>query len=198
MSILHKELSELERSLSELRASSASAASASRELVSLLESRLETCQREMASRPTHAQVAALRQRLRLLQAVGYNAVEEGEEEEEGEGEGGPPPPRPSPLPLTPGEAAAPSSSSGSGAGQDPPSSHLVQQLLLKNRRVEHELTRARLAVAEHEEREGALAARLEVVEAEAKRQEARKAEGEWSRVLLLGSFRSCVRVGVWV
>ena len=147
--------------LSELRAASAAAASTSRERVSALESQAEAAQVALAARPTLAQVAALRQKLRLLQAVGYNAIEEGEEgfEEgaparggslrghgrEGEGE------------LTPASASEPS---------------LEAQLLRKNQRVEHELTRARLAIAEREERSAVLVARLGAAEAEVVRQQA--------------------------
>lgn len=74
---------------------------------------------ELAQRPTHQQVEELRQQVQVLQAVGYNSLEGFAGEEEG---------------------------TAAGAGEG--SSSMEVLLLRKNRHLEHQLTMARLQVAE--------------------------------------------------
>jgi len=130
---LHRELREVDSRTERARLEGSDEAREARAELSRAREALEEKERELAARPTQEQVQALRQRLRVLQAVSLNAAEEAEETDAGWGDD-----------EIDSAAAAPATPERGGAAP----ATLEALLLEKNRKMEHELTLARRAAAD--------------------------------------------------
>ncbi|GBF98384.1 hypothetical protein Rsub_10779 [Raphidocelis subcapitata] len=139
-------------------------AEAGREQFEAAAERARGLEQELLLRPTQAQVEELKQQVRILQAVGYGAMDDGaapsaggDDGGGGGGDGG-------------GEPGA--AGSGGGGGSMGGAGSLEAALLSKNRRLEHDLTMARLAAAEREQTLEAAQSQLADAEARLSEREA--------------------------
>eukprot|EP00887_Chlorella_sp_A99_P007147 scaffold2.g7147.t1 len=122
-------------------------------LRSTLEAREAHCaalDAELAARPTQLELDELRAQVRILQAVGYNMLD-GEEDAGGEGEGA---------------AAGGPADAGAAAGERQAARSLEAALLAKAKHLEHQLTMAKLGLAEARGEAEASAAKVEELEGE--------------------------------
>ncbi|KAK9803913.1 hypothetical protein WJX72_004650 [[Myrmecia] bisecta] len=118
---LHAEVAALQQTLEGEQATWQSRCEGLRSALQAQEAHAAALEQEISTRPTAKQVDELRQTIRILQAVGYNAME-AEDRHDGQN----------------GASSTPLGQAGS----------LEALLLEKNRHLEHELTMARLKVAE--------------------------------------------------
>ncbi|KAI8464036.1 MAG: CASP C terminal-domain-containing protein [Monoraphidium minutum] len=120
--------------------------------------RAEGLEQQLALRPTQAQARAsveeLKQQVRILQAVGYGSLDDGH--------------------APPGGGGGGAGASGGGGARGGGAASLEGMLLAKNRRLEHELTMARLAAADNEQQ-------LEAAQAQVSELKAQLAEKEAAR-----------------